>query len=61
MEMSSQLHAPAGLPLGETAAGTRYVGGWVGPRAGLEIMDERKNSCPYPESCPNFSVAQPFA
>jgi hypothetical protein len=29
-----QRHGPAALPLGST--GTRYIGGWVGPSAGLD-------------------------
>jgi hypothetical protein len=47
MEMSGHLHAPASLPLGETVAGTRYIGGCVGPKGGLDV-----------ESNPNFSVVQ---
>jgi hypothetical protein len=37
-----QLHAPAALPPGERAPGTNWIGGWVGPRAGLDNMEERK-------------------
>jgi hypothetical protein len=31
MEVSGQLHAPAALPR-ETAPGTHWIGGWVGPQ-----------------------------
>jgi hypothetical protein len=40
--VSGQFHAPAALPPGETAAGTLWIGGWVGPRAGLEDVEKRK-------------------
>jgi hypothetical protein len=42
MEVSGQLHAPAALPPGERAPGTPCIGGWVGPRAGLDDMEKRK-------------------
>jgi hypothetical protein len=42
MEVSGQLHAPAALPPGETAPGTQWIGGWVGPRAGLDDVEKRK-------------------
>jgi hypothetical protein len=32
--MSGQLHAPA--------LGTRWIGGWVGPRTGLDDVEKRK-------------------
>jgi hypothetical protein len=35
MEVGGQRHAPAALPLAKRL-GTPCVGGWVGPRAGLE-------------------------
>jgi hypothetical protein len=37
-----QLHAPAALPPGEIAPGTHWIGGWMGPRDGLEAMDKRQ-------------------
>jgi hypothetical protein len=40
----------------EAAPGTRCIGGWLGPRAGLDIMEKRQISCPYRESNPDFSV-----
>jgi hypothetical protein len=41
MEASGQLHAPAALPPGERAPGTHWIGGWVGPRTGLDDMEKR--------------------
>jgi hypothetical protein len=35
LEVSGQLHAPEALPQGKSS-GTHWIGGWVGPRAGLE-------------------------
>jgi hypothetical protein len=43
MEVNGQLHAAAALPPRERARGTHFVGGWVGPRAGMEAGEE-KNS-----------------
>jgi hypothetical protein len=40
--MSGQRHAPIALPPGERAPGTHWVGGWVGPRAGLDNVEKRK-------------------
>jgi hypothetical protein len=37
MEMGSQLHAPAALPLGNN-----WIGGWVDRKAGLNLIEERK-------------------
>jgi hypothetical protein len=42
MEMSGQLHASATLPPEERAPGTHWIGGWVGPRARLAAVEERK-------------------
>jgi hypothetical protein len=44
----------------ETALGTQCVEGWVGPRAGLDAVEKRK-SCSYRESNPDFSVVKPAA
>jgi hypothetical protein len=35
MGVDDQPHTPAALPPGKRL-GTHYVGGWVGPRAGLD-------------------------
>jgi len=47
MEVSGQLHALATLPLV-----TQWIGGWVGPRAGLDMVVKRRKSChcPHPET-----------
>jgi hypothetical protein len=38
---------------GERAPGTHWIGGWVGPRAGLDAPEKRKISCPCRESKPS--------
>jgi len=43
MEVSGQLHAPAALPPKERAPGTHWIGGWVGPRAGLDAVAKSRN------------------
>jgi hypothetical protein len=40
--MSVQLHAPAALTPGEKDSDTHWIGGWVGPRAGLEELEKWK-------------------
>jgi len=45
MEISGQLQALAGLPPGR-ALGTHWIGGWVGPRAGLNAVEKRKIPSP---------------
>jgi hypothetical protein len=52
MEVSGQLHAPAALPPLRIATGTPWIGGWVGPRAGLDAMAKRKFLCPCRNSNP---------
>jgi hypothetical protein len=42
MEMSGQLHAPAALTPGKSPPDTHWIGGWVGPRNGLEDVKKRK-------------------
>jgi hypothetical protein len=37
MEESGQLHAPATLPAGKETP----IGGWVGPRAGVDAVEKR--------------------
>jgi hypothetical protein len=34
---------------GETAPGTHWLGGWMGPRIGLDAVALRKIFCPYRE------------
>jgi hypothetical protein len=43
MEVSGQLHAPGALPPGERAPGSHWIGGWIGPRAGLDAVEKRKS------------------
>jgi hypothetical protein len=43
--VSGQFHAPAALPPGERASRTHWIGGiggWVGPRARLDVVAKRK-------------------
>jgi hypothetical protein len=55
MEVNGQIYAPALLPLGKEPPPTRWVGGWVGPRAGLEAVAERK----YPFFWQEWSPGRP--
>jgi hypothetical protein len=61
MEVSGQLHAPAALPAGKVPTGTYCIGGRVGSRAGLDVMEKRQISRLYRESKPDSSVVQPEA
>jgi len=54
MEVCGQLHAPAE----ETAFGTYLIGGWVGPRVGLDEVAKRKTPAPVRNRTP---VVQPVA
>jgi hypothetical protein len=45
MEVSGQLHAPAALPPEKDPPGTHWIGGWVGPRAGLDMVSKRPSPC----------------
>jgi hypothetical protein len=42
MEVGGQLHTPVTLPPGDEAPSTRCIGGWVGPRADLGIVENKK-------------------
>jgi hypothetical protein len=46
MEVSGRLHALAILPPRERAPGTQWRGGWVNPRAALNVAAKRKNPAP---------------
>jgi hypothetical protein len=49
MGVSGQHHAPAALyPRGKDPPppGTHWIGGWVGPRAGLDAGARREILCP---------------
>jgi len=41
MEVSGQLHTLAALPQGKELLGTHWIGGWVGPRSGLDTVVKR--------------------
>jgi hypothetical protein len=41
LDRGGQLHAPAVLHPGENA-GNHLSGGWVGPRAGLDVLGDKK-------------------
>jgi hypothetical protein len=56
MDVSGQLHASTALIPGERASCTHSIGGWVGPRAGLDATKKRK-FLPLPESNPGSEVA----
>jgi hypothetical protein len=42
LEVSGQIHAAAAIPPGERVPSTHWIGGWVGPRAGLDYMEKWK-------------------
>jgi hypothetical protein len=60
MEVSGQLHAPAALPPGENPS-TRWIGGWVGPRAVLDTVVKRKIPSSRRESKPRTPIVQSVA
>jgi hypothetical protein len=43
---------PCGFTPGKRVPGNHWIGGWVGPRAGLDTMEERKISFLCRESNP---------
>jgi len=53
MEVSDQIHAPAALSPGKGPLRTHWIGGWVGPRAGLDAMVKRKIPSPQHRSLPS--------
>jgi len=46
MAESGQLHVLAALPPEKEPSSTYWVGGWMGPRAGLNAMANRKKHLP---------------
>jgi hypothetical protein len=59
MGVSGQRHASAALyPRGKDP-GTHWIGGWVGPRAGLDAEARRKILRPCPASNLDRPVVQP--
>jgi hypothetical protein len=53
MGVSGQHHGPAALYPGERTPGTHWIGGWVGPSAGLDAGARRKILCPCQGSKPD--------
>jgi hypothetical protein len=45
----------------DRAPGKHWIGGWVGPRAGLDTMSKRKIPSPCWESNPDDPIAQSVA
>jgi len=45
----------------ERAPGTHWIGGWVGPRAILDMVVKRKIPSPHQESNPGTPIIQPIA
>jgi hypothetical protein len=45
----------------EKAPGTHWIGGWVGPRAVLDLVVKRKIPSPHCESNPRTPIVQPVA
>jgi hypothetical protein len=41
-------HAPATLPLRYEPAGVHLTGGWIGPSAGLDLLEKRDITWPLP-------------
>jgi hypothetical protein len=58
MEASGELHAPVSLPPEKKPLGTHWIGGWLGPRAGLDPVEKRKISFLCRESNLNSSAVQ---
>jgi len=58
MEMSGQFHVPATLPPMERAPDNHWIDGGVDPRAGLDMVSERK--IPSPRLTRNWVTAAYF-
>jgi hypothetical protein len=58
MEVSGQFQAPAALPVRVRAPGTHCIGGWVGPRAVLEVVVKRKIPSPRQKSNTRTPIVQ---
>jgi hypothetical protein len=60
MEVSGQLHAAAALPPGERTPGIHWIGGWVGPRSGLDDV-KKGNILPVRDLNCDLSAVQSVA
>jgi len=58
MEVSGQLDTLTALPPRRNP-GMHWLGDQVGPKAGQEILEKRKTSCPYHDSNPRMSRPMP--
>jgi hypothetical protein len=56
MGVSGRCHAPAVLYPQDRASGTHWIGGWVGPIAGLDTETREKFLCLYRGSKPSHAV-----
>jgi hypothetical protein len=56
-----QLHTPAALHPGKQPPCTHLIGGWVGPRAGMDNVEKRKFLTPQGTQNSDPSVVQPAA
>jgi hypothetical protein len=59
MEVNGQLHDTAALPSKERAPVTHWIGGWVGPRAGLDEVVKREILSPCRDSNPYHPARSP--
>jgi hypothetical protein len=59
MEVSSQLHMTASLPPVKILY-YLFIGGWVGPRAGMEAVEYRTICVNSRDSSHEYSVVQPL-
>jgi hypothetical protein len=52
---------PGRFTTSERALGTHWIGGWVGPRAGVHAVVKRKIPSPRRETNPRTPIVQPVA
>jgi hypothetical protein len=58
MEVTGQLHALAALLLGKEPPSIHWIGGWMGLRAGLDMVSKSKIPSPYWDSNPDHPIIQ---
>jgi hypothetical protein len=61
MEVNGQPDVPAALPNRERAPNIHWIGGWVDPRANLDMVLRRKIPSPCRESNTDHLIVQPVA